>query len=136
MTMQLHTMASYLWHFLSIKGEKILCSKVLGSCGGCSKIPFPNTAFPQHQPLPVAPSPQTPVGALERGTAPHCCTTRVWAQAVLLQLLPTSQKKGRQARSCFPAFLGNCWAGCGKQSTGNLPLDQLELQAHGALFHE
>lgn len=32
-TVQLHTRASYLWHFLSITGEKILSSKELGSCG-------------------------------------------------------------------------------------------------------
>lgn len=38
--------------------------------------------------------------------------------------------------SGFPVFFGNSWAGCGKHSMRNLPLDQLELEAHGALFHE
>lgn len=36
----------------------------------------------------------------------------------------------------LPWFFGNSWAGCGKHSTGNLPLDQSELEAHGALFRE
>lgn len=97
-----------------------------------NKLPFPNTAFPQHQPVPaVAPCPQTPVGTQVRGTAaPDCAGIQGWGAGALSHLINERER----SKELLPWVFGNSWAGYGKQSRGNLPLDQLE--AHGALFHE
>lgn len=51
--------------FFQLRGENSSLAKCWGAVVADSKFPFPSTAFPQHQPLPVAPCPQTPEGTGE-----------------------------------------------------------------------
>lgn len=120
--------------FFQLRGKNSSLATCWGAVVADSKLPFPNTAFPQHQPLPVAPCPQTPEGTLVRGTAASLCWKTRAVDTCCAAGAPSHLINDRErSKELFPCIFGNCWAGCGKQSTGNLPLDQLELQA---LFHE